>query len=162
EEQRCSLLAMYKGTMDVAESYIAKTGDAKRLTEFKEARTADYDKLLIQESSVGGLKGEVSPEMLMHVTNREIAAGRLGADDPGIRQAALKLAGEPHPSHAELLARGEAREASDVRIQQLMEYVKTATTNKDIQTVTDRIHKEFRAAVTSGQRSTLLALFTVY
>jgi hypothetical protein len=38
----------------------------------------------------------------MEVTNREIAAGRMTEEHPA-RQAAVKCAGEPHMSHAELI-----------------------------------------------------------
>jgi hypothetical protein len=168
EDQRCALLADLKGTMDIAEFFVMKAGDAKRLAEFKEAREHDYATLLVKESCVGGelkdgeLKGgEVSAEMLMRVTNREISAGRLAADDPGVRQLALKLAGEPHPSHAELLEKAEARKASDMSIQSLIEFMKTAT-SQDITEVRDKIAKEFDVAPTSEQRGTLLALFTAF
>jgi hypothetical protein len=160
-DRRCALLADFKGTMDIAEFFVAGSGDAKRLAEFRDARADDYSRLLVTESTVDGtLNGEVSPEMFMAITNREIAAGRLSPDDP-IRQVAVKAAAAPHPSHAEQLAKAEGRKASDMSIQSLIEYMKTAT-NKDITEVRDRIWKEFGVAATSEQRGRLLALFTVF
>jgi hypothetical protein len=165
EEQRCALLRDLKNTMDIAEYFVMQAGDAKRLAEFKTAREHDYDTLLVKESCVGGelrdgeLKGgEVSPEMLMRVTNREIVAGRLAADDPGVRQFALKLAGQPHPSHAELLEKAEARKASDMSIESLKNDL-LAAKNIDPAAVRERIYREFDAATTSAQRGTLLAIF---
>jgi hypothetical protein len=160
-EQRCALLADFKVAMDIAEFIIGKSGDAKRLAEFKETRADDYDRLLIKESTTDGtLNGELSPEMLMAVTNREIAAGRLKPND-AIRQIAVKQAAAPHASHADMVAREEAKKASGMSIQSLVEYMKTAT-NKDIREVRDRIDKEFKVAPTSEQRGTLLALFTAF
>jgi hypothetical protein len=157
EDQRCSLLAMFKATMDVAESYIAETGDAKRLAEFKEARAKDYSRLVFTESADDGtLSGLLSPEMLMAVTNREIAAGRLSPNDP-IRLIAVQQAAAPHVSHAEMVARVEARKASDMSVQSLIDELK-ATGSVDIAKFRERIEQEFKAAVTSDQRSKVLAV----
>ena len=101
-EHRSALLQMFKATMDVAENWHATHGTAEALAAFRKARIDDYTQLLVNESCVDG---NVSPEMLMFVTNREIAAGRLPVDDP-IRQVAVKAAGSPHPSHAEMLRDG--------------------------------------------------------
>ena len=115
----------------------------------------------MKESCAGGdLKNDLSPDLLMQVTNREIAAGRMTPDDP-IRQVAVKAVASPHPSHAELLAKAEARKASDMSILSLIDYMKTAT-SKDITEVRARIGKEFDVAATSEQRGTLLALFTAF
>jgi hypothetical protein len=127
-EQCDSLLAIFKATMDIAQVYVAKSGTPERLARFNEARATDYARLLLKESTVGD---RVSPETLLAVTsrenktgrltpdeavtNREIAAGRLTPDDP-IRQLATKAVASPHPSHAELLAKTEARKASDMSI----------------------------------------------
>jgi hypothetical protein len=160
-EKRSAVLVDFKGAMDIAEFFVMKSGDTKRLADFRETRADDYTRLLMKESTVdGSLSGIVSPEMLMAVTNREIAAGRLAVDDP-IRQVALKAAASPHLSHAELLAKAEARKASDMSIQSLVEEMKTAT-NKDIVRIRERLFDEFDAAATSEQRGTVLALFTVY
>jgi hypothetical protein len=153
-DQRGSLLAMFRATMDIAESHMAKTGDAQRLAKFREARADDYTRLLVKESCVGE---DVSPEMFMAVTNREISEGRLTPDDP-IRQMAVKAAAAPHPSHAELLERAETRKASDMSIESLKNELLT-TKNFNIADVRKKILKEFDAAVTSDQRGTLLAIF---
>jgi hypothetical protein len=48
--------------------------------------------------------GNVSVDMLMAVTNREIAAGRM-TEDHSIRKHAVEFAAKPHMSHAELVER---------------------------------------------------------
>jgi hypothetical protein len=157
EEQRCALLADLKGTMDIAEFFVAKAGDAKRLAEFKEARAKDYSRLIFRESADDGtLSGQLSPEMLMAVTNREIQAGRLSPDDP-IRQIAVSQAAAPHLSHAEMVAKAKARKASDMSIQSLIDEL-TAARSVDIVKFRERIEQEFKAAVTSDQRSKVLAI----
>jgi hypothetical protein len=153
-DQRTSLLGMFKATMDIAESHLEKSGDVQRLAQFREARADDCARLLVRESSVGE---DLSPEMCMAVTDREIAAGRLTPADP-IRQVAVKAAAAPDPSHAELLARAKAREASDMSIETLINELRTAK-SLDIVEVRKRIQEEFDAATTSHQRSRLLAIF---
>ena len=44
-DQRNALCGMFKATMDVAESWIAKNGDEQQLAAFKEARADDYTRL---------------------------------------------------------------------------------------------------------------------
>ena len=61
--------------------------------------------------SPGG--GDVSIELLMTVTNREIAAGRM-TEDHSMRQIAVEGAAAPHFSHAELLAKhAKLKEATE-------------------------------------------------
>src|ERR1039458_4334398 len=114
-EQRGALLGMFKVTMDVAENFLAQNGTEKQLAELREARADDYTRLLLKESTVdGSLKGTVSPEVFMAVTNREIAAGRMIPDDP-IRQTAVKAAAViQQPLEADLLATAEATTRSDM------------------------------------------------
>lgn len=154
-DQRDSLLAMYTATMNVVESHIATTGDEKALATFRETRADDYTRLLVKESSVDE---NVSTEMLMAVTNREIAAGRMKHDDP-IRQLALKAAAAPHLSHAELLSKAEAKRKSDMSIEGLLNEIKTSQ-NLNIVDMRAKIQKEFDAAQTSEQRGKVLAIFT--
>jgi hypothetical protein len=112
----------------------------------------------MKESTVDGtLKGTVSPELFMAVTNREIVAGRMTADDP-IRQVAVKAAASPHASHAELLERAEAKKGSDMSIESLVKELQS-TESFDVVEVREKILKEFDAATTSDQRAAVLAIF---
>ena len=131
-EQRGSLLEMFAATMNVAEVYVARSGNAERLAEFKDARANDYARLLLNESSVGG---DVSPETLLAVTSRESAAGRLTPDDA-----------------TQLLTRPKTQ--NDFDYTSLMSSAFT-----DTQAIRDKIFKDFDAASTADQRCALLADF---
>jgi hypothetical protein len=157
-DQRSALLATFKATMDIAESHLAKNGDEQQLAAFREARADDYTRLLVKESTVDGTTdGTVSPEMLMAVTNREISAGRLTADDP-IRQVAVKAAASPHLSQAELVEKTEAKKRSEVSIHNLVKEL-TSTQGINIVDARAKIGKAFNAAATSDQRGRVLAIF---
>jgi hypothetical protein len=69
------LLATYKAVMDSVERHIGPAD----LETFRTTRRQDYNLLLVSECIVG--EGDVSPEMLEAVTRREVAAGRMAADD---------------------------------------------------------------------------------
>jgi len=74
-EERGTLLAIHKATMDLLEWQVTDPEDLARL---KAARQADYNFLLMMES----LEGEnVSPAKLIAATSREVAAGRMSPDD---------------------------------------------------------------------------------
>jgi hypothetical protein len=153
-EQRDALLAMFAATMNLAESYLAKTSTEEQLAAFRETRADDYTRLLVKESTVDGT---VSPEMLMAVTNREISAGRMTVDDP-IRKYAVTTAASPHPSHAELLERAEVKMRSDMSIESLVNDLRSAKAF-DIVAARAKIQKEFDAATTSDQFAKVLAIF---
>lgn len=155
-DQRSSLLGMFTATMDAVERHIATTGDEKTLVKFRELRADDYTRLLVNESSVDET---VSTEMLMAVTNREIATGRMKQDDP-IRQIAVKAAAAPHLSHAELLSKAEAKRKSEMSIEGLLNEIKTSKNLNDVVDLRAKIQKEFDAAQTSEQRGKVLAIFT--
>jgi hypothetical protein len=72
---RVILLDIYKAMMDIVEPNIGPAD----LDAFRTARRQDYNLLLISECIVGG--GDVSPEAIEAVTRREVAAGRMAADD---------------------------------------------------------------------------------
>jgi hypothetical protein len=160
-DQRSALLAMFKTTMDARERHIAKTGAAEQLAAFQKGRICDYTSFIAQESEVDGT---VSPDMLVAVTNREIAAGRMTEDDP-MRLAAVNAAAVPHPSHAELLAKAEAKNKATISIERLLNELKfggaKSVSGAVLMDARERIVKEFDAAVTSEQRSALLAMYTV-
>lgn len=89
--ERGTLLQIYHAVMDQAERGISSLD----LDEFRVARRQDYNRMLISECIVNG--GDVSPEALKAVTEREVAAGRMAPDD-NLRR--LAVAG-PAPSQAE-------------------------------------------------------------
>ena len=95
-EQRVSLLAMFKATMDIAETTIAP----EDLEKFREARVRHYKTFIVEEALVGT---NVCVETLFAVTEREITAGRM-LPDHTLRQLAVKQMVEPHLSRAELQA----------------------------------------------------------
>jgi len=96
EEKRVALLAVFKATMDIAESQIAPE-DVER---FKEARSKHYKTFIVQECLVGQ---NVCTETLYAVTGREVAAGRMAPDDT-LRKNAEAAMVAPHLTRAELLA----------------------------------------------------------
>ena len=109
-DQRGRVLAIFKVVMDEAEQRLVGQGDdkAELLADFQKARVQDYNLFILEECTVGldtpVVGGDVSVDMLMSVTNREIAAGRM-TEDHAMRKHAVKLAAAPHFSHAELVAK---------------------------------------------------------
>ena len=108
-EQRGRILAIFKATMDQLErSLAARLDQAQLLEDLRKARAQDYKIFIVQECTVGldtpVVGGDISIEMLMSVTNREIAAGRM-TEDHSMRQLAVEGAAAPHFSHAELIAK---------------------------------------------------------
>jgi hypothetical protein len=90
------VLAAYKAVMDIAENAGVHADD---LEMFRKARRQDYSLLLAKECMVGD---NVCTETAYAVTRREIAAGRMAADD----QFALDIEramGAPHDTRAQLL-----------------------------------------------------------
>jgi hypothetical protein len=74
EADRVVLLAAYKALMDTVEPNI----QGADLPVFRKARLEEYRRLLIEECIDGD---KVDPARLDRVTSREVAAGRLAADD---------------------------------------------------------------------------------
>jgi type VI protein secretion system component VasK len=109
-DQRGRVLAIFKVVMDEAEQRLVGQGDEKAelLADFQKARVQDYNLFILEECTVGldtpVVGGDASVDMLMSVTNREIAAGRM-TEDHAMRKHAVKLAAAPHFSHAELVAK---------------------------------------------------------
>jgi hypothetical protein len=107
-EQRGTVLALFKAAMDLTERNLQGDHQAELLANFQEARAQDYKIFIVQESTVGldtpVVGGDVSVDMLMAVTNREVAAGRM-TEDHSLRRLAVDGAAAPHLSHAELLVK---------------------------------------------------------
>jgi hypothetical protein len=94
--ERELLLAIFKTTMDYAEATVAK----EDLQKFREARRQDYNLLLIKETRVGN---NISPERMLEVTAREIAAGRM-TEDHELRELSVDACASLHSTHAEMIA----------------------------------------------------------
>ncbi len=109
-DQRGRVLAIFKVVMDEAELRLVGHGDdqAELLADFQKARVQYYNLFILEECTVGldtpVVGGDVSVDLLMSVTNREIAAGRM-TEDHAMRKHAVEFAAAPHLSHAELLAK---------------------------------------------------------
>jgi hypothetical protein len=109
-DQRGRVLAIFKVVMDEAEQRLVGQGDdkAELLADFQKARVQYYNLFILEECTVGldtpVVGGDVSVDMLMSVTNREIAAGRM-TEDHAMRKHAVEFAAAPHLSHTELLAK---------------------------------------------------------
>jgi hypothetical protein len=105
--QHGALLGIFHAAMNIAESHVAKTGTPEQLAEFQTARAQDYNLFIVKESLVGVESsggGDVSVEMLMAVTDRELAAGRI-TEDHRLRKLAVEGCAAPHLTHTELLAK---------------------------------------------------------
>lgn len=79
---RATLLQIYTAVMDAAERDLP----AAELITFRTARRQDYNRMLVSECVDAA--GNVLPEALRAVTEREITAGRMAADDD-LRRLAL-------------------------------------------------------------------------
>src|SRR5579862_5439699 len=106
-EQRGRILAIFNMTMDQTERNLAARDQEDALEKLKKARAQYYKTFIVRECTVGRDSpggGDISVEMLMAVTNREIAAGRM-TEDHTLRKMAVEGAAAPHLSHAELVAK---------------------------------------------------------
>ena len=107
-EERGQVLAVFKAIMDEGERQLISTqgNQSQLLAAFRTARAQDYKLFIVKECTVGLHSpggGDISIEMLMAVTNREIAAGRM-SEDHSQRKIAVEGAAVPHFSHAKLIA----------------------------------------------------------
>lgn len=74
--EREQLLNLHKATLDILEiSFIEETD----LPSFKQAREQHYGTMLVWEATVDG---NVDPEILYAITQREIDAGRMDIEAP--------------------------------------------------------------------------------
>jgi hypothetical protein len=111
-EQRGRILGIFGMAMDQAERNLQAREQEDLLEQLRAARAQYYKSFLVKESTVGRGSpggGDVSVEMLMAITNREITAGRMREDHP-LRRMAVEGAAAPHPSHEQLIAK-HARQA---------------------------------------------------
>lgn len=107
-DQRGKVLAIFKATMDQVERHLINSGNqAELLQNLRSARAQDYKIFIVQECTVGLDSpggGDLSIDMLMAVTNREIAAGRM-TEEHSLRKIAVEGAAAPHLSHDDLIAK---------------------------------------------------------
>lgn len=114
-EERGALLALFKATFDITESYLAKN-KPEMLAKFQNARAQDYKILLAKECTVGLDSpggGDVSVEMLKAVTDREIAAGRM-TEDHALRKLAVEAFSAPHFTHEQLIEEHSKRKVAAI------------------------------------------------
>jgi hypothetical protein len=82
--ERCELLAARAIAMEFVVRQLQLHGD--HLEKFMDACELEYKRLIVQETLVDGV---VSYEEMLHVTDREIAAGRM-SDDYALRAIAIE------------------------------------------------------------------------
>ena len=95
-EDRVLCLGIHKAVMDLMEGQIAP----ENMQEFREARSEDYNLLLLKEVMVGKTDGLVDPVKMAEITRREVAAGRMTADEDlhALALAGVEVFGRPSPS----------------------------------------------------------------
>jgi hypothetical protein len=76
---RVLCLNLHKTVMDAVERQ--QLVEPHNLDEFRKARRQDYNLLLIKEVMIGRTDGNVDPVRMAEITRREVAAGRMAADD---------------------------------------------------------------------------------
>jgi hypothetical protein len=74
-EERSDLLAVRAAAMALVVRQLELHGE--QLEKFTDACELEYKRLIVQEALVGGV---ISYEKMLHVTDREIAAGRMSED----------------------------------------------------------------------------------
>jgi hypothetical protein len=88
-EERSDLLAARAIAMEFVVRQLELHGD--HLEKFTDACELEYKRLIVQETLVNGV---ISYETMLHVTDREIAAGRM-SEDYALRAIAIEECPEP-------------------------------------------------------------------
>lgn len=88
EADRVLCLALHKAVMDAVERQSDDAIKEGNLAEFREARQQDYNMFLIKEAVIGRTDGIIPPDRMAAITRREVAAGRMSADD-GLHKLAV-------------------------------------------------------------------------
>jgi uncharacterized membrane protein YhaH (DUF805 family) len=76
-KERETLLAVYKAVADTVERQIRP----EDLEKFRKTRSEDYNLLLIKEAATGDQSGNINPQRLATITDREVTAGRMSPDN---------------------------------------------------------------------------------
>src|ERR1700677_4353040 len=93
-EERSDLLAARTVAMEFVVRQLELHGE--HLEKFTDACELEYKRLIVQETLVDGV---VSFEEMLHVTDREIAAGRM-SEDYALREIAIEECPEARPVDA--------------------------------------------------------------
>ena len=93
-EERGNVLAIRAAAMDHVVRQLQLNGD--HLEKFIDACELEYKRLLVQETLVGS---SVSIDLMLAVTDREIAAGRM-SEDYALRELAKEESAAAHPEQA--------------------------------------------------------------
>jgi hypothetical protein len=96
-EERITLLQLFTAIMDLLERNLEKV-DPDKIPDLRNVREADYRLMIVKESMIGE---NVCADILLEITDREIAAGRM-APDNGLRALAIEGTSIPHPTRERL------------------------------------------------------------
>jgi hypothetical protein len=80
EAERVLCLRLHKAVFDAVErdgNAIAPGG----LADFRKTRKSDYNLLLVKEAMIGRTDERIDPTAMRRITEREVRAGRMSADD---------------------------------------------------------------------------------
>ncbi len=108
DEDKEKLLDLHKTLLDKAEKWLPDSIDVDR---FRELRLKEYNKMLLNEATIGG---SLCVETLYELTQRELQAGRMSPTHEFIEIAIQATAAE-HYSHDQLVRQKE-------KIQSLQEH----------------------------------------
>jgi hypothetical protein len=114
-EERSDLLATRAAAMEFVVRQLELRGD--HLEKFTDMCELEYKRLIVQETLVDGV---VSYEEMLHVTDREIAAGRM-SEDYALRAIAIEECPEAGLVNAAKVS--EARFASDSKFAKLKHWL---------------------------------------
>ena len=114
-EERSELLAARAVAAEFVMRQLELHGD--HLEKFTDACEMEYKRLIVQETLVDGV---VSYEQMLHVTDREIAAGRM-SEDYALRAIAIEECPEAGLVHAS--KPNDAQPSSDSRLARLKHWL---------------------------------------
>src|ERR1700678_3992693 len=112
-EERSDLLAARAAAMEFVVRQLELHGE--HLEKFTDACELEYKRLIVQETLVDGV---VSYEEMLHVTDREIAAGRM-SEDYALRAIAIEEcpeAGRVHASKPDDVQRSSASKLARLKL----------------------------------------------
>ena len=98
-DDRVTLLKLFTAIMDLVERNV-EAADPSKLQDLRNAREADYRLMIVKEAMIGE---NVCADILLEVTDREVAAGRMTPDHT-LRKLAEDATSAPHPTREELAA----------------------------------------------------------
>jgi hypothetical protein len=114
-EERSELLAARAAAAEFVVRQLELRGE--HLEKFTDACELEYKRLIVQETLVDGV---VSYEQMLHVTDREIAAGRM-SEDYALRAIAIEECPEAGLAHAS--KPNDAQSSSDSKLAKLKHWL---------------------------------------